>query len=154
MSGDFNCIRAAAIQLVGHLREILGHALKEMCRPQLAAIAQEAVDQFGGAPADRFDFEVIPGTAGSNGLGEMEQLVRDRAPVSASCLGSPARRYEGKPRVAMLGQLGKETVDLGIVSKPVKAKLERAIVANPVPKLTLHAAGIERSHHRADLIVP
>ncbi len=79
----------------GDPREILRHPSKEMRRRQLAPIAEKNIHQLGRTLADGFDFQVVPGAARANRLGEMDQLLGDGSAVSASRLMAAARRDQG-----------------------------------------------------------
>jgi hypothetical protein len=83
----------------------------------------------------------------------MDQLLRNRAAVSASCLAAAACRDQGRFRGAG-GQLRKKINDLEIIGKPVKPKFHGASFLKRPGELTPHGSSIGRRDHGAEFIPP
>src|SRR6185437_13534037 len=82
--GNLDGIWLIALQTSGDGCQAWGHASKEMGGGQLTPLAQQHLHKFGRTECRRFDFEVVPDTAGLDRVCQMEQLLPDRAPITSA----------------------------------------------------------------------
>jgi hypothetical protein len=125
--------------------------VEEVCGGNLAAFTEKNVEQLDRTLGGGFDFKIVPGAAGAESFGEMQELARDSSAVISTCFTAAASREESSAG-RFCGEVAQESRDFRVGGEPIEAQFDGSRGKQGLGKLARHRFRIAGSDYGADFV--